>query len=290
MKIAVVYATVGRPDIMADALSFMREQTLRPHVIVVSAVSASDLMPIPDDLDVKVVFGPQGSCHQRNTGVEAIRGDADVVVFFDDDYAPGPDYLASLATIFASDPGVAGVNGHTVADGIKGPGYSFDDARKILADFQPPAVSKAVIKPISSLYGCNMAVRLAMAAGIAFDEALPLYAWQEDVDYSTQLARRGSLVWSNAPRGVHLGVKRARTPGRRMGYSQIANPIFLRRKRTIALAHAYTLMGKNLVANLFRSLNPEPWCDRRGRLAGNLKALQDFVGGKLHPRNILSLD
>jgi GT2 family glycosyltransferase len=290
MRIGVVYATLGRPDIMADALGFMREQTQRPDVIVISAVAASDVMPVPDDLNVKVVFGPKGLTRQRNTGVEAIRDDVDAVVFFDDDYAPDPGFVAAIDAILTSNPAIAGVNGQTVADGITGPGYNFDQARQILADFRPPPFSQAEVKPVRSLYGCNMAVRLAMADGIVFDEALPLYAWQEDVDYSTQLARRGSLIWCNALGGVHLGVKRARLPGLRTGYSQIANPIYLRRKRTMALAHAYTLMGKNLAANIFRSFSPEPWCDRRGRLTGNFMALQDFVGGKLHPRNILNLD
>jgi hypothetical protein len=73
-----------------------------------------------------------------------------------------------------------------------------------------------------------------------------------------------------------------------MGYSQIANPILLRRKRTMPLAQAYIVMGKHLAANLIRSLNPEHWCHRRGRLAGNFMALRDFLRGKLHPSNILS--
>lgn len=290
MRIAVVYATLGRPEIMAEALGFMREQTRQADVIVISAVTAGDVPAVPEDLNIKTVFGPKGSSHQRNTGVEAIRGEADAVVFFDDDYAPATGFLATLDAIFVTRPDVAGVNGHTIADGIKGPGYSFDQARGILAGFHPPPLDEAEAKPIASLYGCNMAVRLAMADGIGFDETLPLYAWQEDVDYSMQLASRGRLVWSNALGGVHLGVKRARTPGRRMGYSQIANPIFLRRKRTMGLSHAYVLMGKNMIANLVRSLSPEPWCDRRGRLAGNLLALRDFFGGKLHPRNILNMD
>ncbi len=275
---------------MADALTFLREQTRRPDVIVLSATAQADLPELPADLPIRVVLGPKGSSHQRNTGVATLRGEADAVVFFDDDYAPAPGFLATLEQIFLSDPAIAGVNGHTVADGIKGPGYSFGDARRILAGFHPAPLGIAPMKPIPSLYGCNMAVRLAMADGIGFDETLPLYAWQEDVDYSVQLRRRGTLVWSGALGGVHLGVKRARTPGRRMGYSQIANPIFLRRKRTMDVGHAYTLMGKNFAANLIGCLRPEPWCDRRGRLAGNLIAMRDFLVGRLHPGNVLKLD
>jgi hypothetical protein len=36
-------------------------------------------------------------------------------------------------------------------------------------------------------------------------------------------------------RGVHLGTKRSeRSPGKRLGYSQIANPVYIARKETIA--------------------------------------------------------
>ena len=37
------------------------------------------------------------------------------------------------------------------------------------------------------------------------------------------------------------------------------------------------------------SLRPEPWIDRRGRLAGNLRALRDLVTGRLAPGRILEL-
>jgi hypothetical protein len=44
-----------------------------------------------------------------------------------------------------------------------------------------------------------------------------------------------------------------------------------------------------LLINLARSLRPEPWVDRRGRMKGNWLALRDWLLGRMHPRNILTL-
>jgi GT2 family glycosyltransferase len=142
---------------------------------------------------------------------------------------------------------------------------------------------------LPALYGCNLTVRLAAAEGIRFDEALPLYGWQEDVDFSYQLGRKGLLVHTNKLAGVHLGAKGGRTSGRRLGYSQIANPVYLLRKRTIPRRLAWRLMLRNLAANLVRSVWPEPYVDRAGRLRGNLAALADLAAGSLHPERILEL-
>ena len=83
--------------------------------------------------------------------------------------------------------------------------------------------------------GCNMAFRLptARAAGVEFDEALPLYGWLEDVDFSRRMAPYGKIIsWPNC-RGVHMAVKRGRTSGVKLGYSQVMNPFYLWRKRTM---------------------------------------------------------
>lgn len=289
MKLAVIYATLGRSEILAGALAFLLAQTRQADRIIITAVSSADVPELPPGLPIEVVFGPKGLAHQRNTGLKLLGKSVDAVVFFDDDFAPAPGFLATFEAILTDDSRIAGVTGHVLADGIRGPGYTFAEAGGFLAGYQPPALAAATRKPITSLYGCNMAVRLSMADGLTFEEALPLYAWQEDIDFTFQVSRRGSLIWTDALGGVHLGVKQSRTSGVRMGYSQIANPIFLWRKRTMPLSHAYKLMAKNLAANVFRSIRPEPWCDRRGRFVGNMLALGDLFRGRLHPQNILQL-
>jgi hypothetical protein len=97
------------------------------------------------------------------------------------------------------------------------------------------------------------------------------------------------LVYTNLLTGVHLGAKGGRTSGKRLGYSQIANPVYLLRKRTMPRQLAWRLMARNLAANMLLSVWPEPYIDRRGRLLGNAAALYDLLRGRIHPERILSL-
>ena len=140
-------------------------------------------------------------------------------------------------------------------------------------------------------YGCNMAFRMsaARAVGARFNECLPAYGWLEDVDSCRRLLPQGRIVRSNRLRGVHMGVKGGRVPGVRLGYSQIANPIHLMGRKTMGPLAALNHMGRNLAANSVKSLRPEPWIDRPGRLRGNLIAIGDLVRGRLDPGRIQDL-
>jgi hypothetical protein len=48
-------------------------------------------------------------------------------------------------------------------------------------------------------------------------------------------------------------------------------------------------MAGNVVANAVRSLAPEPFVDRRGRLTGNLLAVKDLLLGRLSPERAADL-
>jgi hypothetical protein len=76
----------------------------------------------------------------------------------------------------------------------------------------------------------------------------------------------------------------------RFGYSQIANPVYMMRKGTMTASYGLRQMARNLASNLAKSIVPEPWVDRRGRLKGNALAFADLLRGTLDPRNILRLD
>jgi hypothetical protein len=136
-----------------------------------------------------------------------------------------------------------------------------------------------------------MAFRLkpVIEHGILFDENLPLYGWQEDIDFSLRVMPYGRIVKSESLCGVHLGIKLGRTSGVRFGYSQIANPVYLIRKGSMSWRHANKLMWRNIAANIARSFFPEPWVDRKGRLKGNLLALIDIARGRDSPGRILQL-
>jgi GT2 family glycosyltransferase len=212
-------------------------------------------------------------------------------VFFDDDFLPAPDYLDELEKLFVSNPDVAVATGNVLADGATGAGLDFKDGFKVLASAGPNNFTRELASTYNA-YGCNMAVRLAPVRehGLRFDENLPLYAWLEDVDFSRQLAPYGRVVKGQRLRGVHLGTKKSgRSPGRRLGYSQIANRVYIMRKGNLPLTGVLEGCATNVLSNFFKSANPEPWTDRRGRLAGNFLALWDLLRGKLHPANILMM-
>lgn len=210
--------------------------------------------------------------------------DADILLFLDDDFLVTPSYLEETVRIFQRYPDVVMSTGTVDADGILGPGIPLDDGLRIIrsqSDAQPAGGER----PVYSGYGCNMAVRMSTVRGygLRFDENLPLYGWLEDVDFSRQLARHGRIVSSERLHGVHLGTKTGRTSGLRLGYSQIANPVYLMGKRTMSPRHAAPQIMRNLAANAVKVFRPEPWVDRRGRLLGNMRAVADLVRGRLSP-------
>lgn len=292
MRLVVGIATAGRRELLSETLGALGEQRRPPDRIIVCSPSPAEVdaqsaasLPFP----VATISGPRGLPAQRNAILRE-AGDADAIVFFDDDFFPAPTYLAHSQLILEHYPAVVLATGKLIEDGIHGPGLSPAHARQRLAD-APAADPHAALLPYYGVYGCNMVVRLAPVRkhGASFDEALPLYAWQEDIDFSRQLAPFGAIVQTEALTGVHLGVKSGRTSGVRFGYSQIANPIYLMGKGTMSVSFGAKIMTKNLLSNLAHLPLPEPHVDRHGRCKGNLLAVLDLLRGRLHPMRILEM-
>ena len=287
MRIAIGIATRGRAAILAEVLAELGHQTRAPDRIIVCHVTPDDVAP--PHQGVEYLVSPAGLPRQRNVILDA-AGDCDVVLFLDDDFLPAPDYLAVTEAILAARPDCVVTTGHVLADGANAPGLSVAEGRAILAADQPPADPLATEAHFNG-YGCNMAVRLAVARAqaIRVDEALPLYAWYEDIDFTRALGRHGAILRLAGARGVHLGTKLGRTPGRRLGYSQVANSVYLARKGTYPWSHALPSLLRHTLKNAALSPWPEPWADRFGRFRGNLLALADWARGRLSPGRILDL-
>jgi GT2 family glycosyltransferase len=287
VRIAVGIASVGRPQLLQIVVEELQRQTRLADRVIICAPTADDTAGIAADPQAEIIVGPRGLTRQRNAILERAAG-FDILQFFDDDFLPAPTYLAEVEHAFAAATDIVMTTGLVIADGIIGPGLAVDEARQRLTAADSGLIANELV---ANGYGCNMAVRLATArrAQCRFDERLPLYGWLEDVDFSRQLARHGRVVKVGAARGVHLGVKQGRQPGIRLGYSQIANPIYLSRKGTCPWSRSLRIMSRNIAMNLARSLKPEPYIDRVGRASGNLRALTDLVGGRLAPERILEL-
>ena len=289
MRTAVGIATVGRPAVLAETLRELGRQTRLPDRIVVCGTSPADVGDASAWAQpAEVVLAPRGLPCQRNRILE-VTADCDILLFLDDDFLPDPHYIENVEQIFLERPDAAMATGRVLADGIGGPGLTPSEGRAILAadDFAGDRLQTA---PAFNGYGCNMAVRSAVVRRhrLRFDERLPLYAWQEDVDFSRRLAPHGAILQLEGARGVHLGVKQGRSPGVQLGYAQVVNPFYLVRKQAgYPMGRALSHVGCNMAANLLRALRPEPWVDRRGRLRGNLQALADLLRGG--GRSVVSL-
>jgi hypothetical protein len=290
MNIAVAIASRGRPDEIGQVVTLLQAQSLKPHLIILSVVSEADVGGLIHDPSLKIIFGTPGLCAQRNRALDALPNDADLVAFFDDDYLPAPDALRGAASLFENYSTVTGATGILIADGINSAGISHEEALALIARHAPEQKDRPqILREQDGLYGCNMIYRVSALQGQRFDERLPLYGWQEDIDFASRMSRRGRQVKTDAFAGVHRGVKSARLPGVRFGYSQIANPLYLVEKETMRSAYAFKIVVKNIIANLVRSLRPEPWIDRSGRVKGNMIALFDLLRGKLRPEAVLDL-
>jgi len=291
-RVVIGIPTVGRAAILASTVKAIASQKLMPDLVLISiadpqdATSLGDLqMPFP----IKVLTSEKGLTTQRNRILDEVRK-TDLILFLDDDFLMAPDYIEQMVQVFENNADVVLATGNLIADGILGPGFDHATGQNKLAEGLAVSANTE-LAPAHTGYGCNMSLRAKtiLEHNLRFDEALPLYSWLEDVDFSNRLALHGRFVRPGGMRGVHLGTKSGRTHGRYLGYSQIANPIYLIRKGTISRRRARDLMLRNIASNLVGTIRPRPWADYRGRLMGNLIALRDVLTGRVRPDRILEL-
>ncbi|MDQ2643388.1 MAG: glycosyltransferase family 2 protein [Myxococcota bacterium] len=291
-SVYVGIATAGRREQLGRTLEQLARQSRLPDKTIVCPASAEDFdgaRAASTNISLEVVRAPRGLCAQRNAILD-VSGDADILVFFDDDYYPARDYIENTLALFERYPDVTVATSWPKHDGATGPGIAHDEAIRVIETY-PSIEGELPLRRAYGGYGCNMAIRLAPVREhrLRFDERLPLYGWLEDVDFTRRLAPFGRIVACDALRGVHLGTKAGRGPGLRFGYSQIANPLYIFRKGSVSPRFVARQILRNVARNVTRSVRPEPWVDRRGRLLGNVLALKDLLRGTLAPENILNL-
>ena len=113
MNIAVIIASLGRPHSVAALLDRLAVQTLRPAQVILSVEKRADAPPSQGlPFQVEHLFGPRGSCVQRNRGLDRLRPDIDAVVFYDDDFIPSRYAIAGVARMNWSNGGACSPRGY----------------------------------------------------------------------------------------------------------------------------------------------------------------------------------
>jgi GT2 family glycosyltransferase len=291
MKLGLIIASHGRPDFLQKVLTTIMSQRRIPDEIVISAVVFEDIPKTVDTItNVRRILGSTGLTSQRNRGISSLIGTADVIIFIDDDFIVGEDYFLNLESIFELNDSIVGVTGEVIADGADSSGLKFEQGLELAEQYSKRAKAPHFIREIPGTYGCNMAFRTSSVGSLRFDERLALYGWQEDLDFSGAMRANGRIVKTNRVWGVHLGTKRGKGSDIRLGYSQIINPAYIASKGNMSIAVALRLTARNFLANLVKSIRPESYIDRRGRLRGNLIGVFHLLTGRLTPEYILQLE
>ena len=95
--------------------------------------------------------------------------------------------------------------GRVVADGVRGPGFDWETGLTMLRSATNIDAGAPEIVDHVGAYGCNMSIRTSSVGELRFDERLPLYGWQEDIDFTSQL-RRGGALWLCVPFSASISV------------------------------------------------------------------------------------
>lgn len=287
--VAVVLASAGRPELLAEALASCSSQR---DIGFVGVVSVPDEASLPADRSLlsgwTVVTGTRGAAAQRNAALDALP-DIAVVAFFDDDAVLRPDYLANAMRFLDAHPQVLGMTGRVLLDGAT--------TGEITRDAAADALAHSAVAPVlghwrrtRELYGCNFVVRVAAAPHLRFDARLPLYSWLEDHDFARRLMRLGQLAEVDDCVIVHRAASSGgRQAHRRLGYSQVMNPIHLVRTGSFPTWLAAQQIFRPVAKNVVLSVAGPSTAWRRMRLRGNVQAVGDAIRGRITPERIIDL-
>ena len=282
-SIAVGIATRGRARFLRAVVEQLRQQVLRPAKILVAYVEPSDVAGLSEAADLELIASPAGLTLQRNAILDHLPAQAQFITFFDDDFLPHPQWLQCALAAFEGAPDIVCITGNVVANGVSVGEIAPEAALSMLATLD--ASAHGGVEEDVSPYGCNMAFRRAALAGERFDERLPLYAWLEDREFAARVARSGGrFVRLGAALGVHLGVGAGRMSDRRLGYAQIANPLYLLRRGGMRPRDFALRVATDLASNLLKSARSRA---RAARLVGNGLAVAEALVGRCAPERAM---
>src|ERR1700742_4477110 len=151
-RLVVGIATRNRPTILSETIAFLANQDRQPEKIIVAYAEPADIGDAPKQFPhVTFLQSALGLTRQRNTILDAAQ-DSDLLLFIDDDFFPDARYLGITERVFTENPRVVASTGRMLADDIKGPGLTVEQAKSILAASDGAACPQQ-IAPIYLAYG-----------------------------------------------------------------------------------------------------------------------------------------
>ena len=111
MKLTVVIPALNEEKYIEKTLKSVREQTIKPEIIVVDSGSSDKTVEIAEKYADKILIGKKGIAYNRQIGAEAASGD--IIVTTDADCVHPVDWLYNLSKYF-KDENVVCVSGQTL--------------------------------------------------------------------------------------------------------------------------------------------------------------------------------
>lgn len=289
-RVAIGVATKGRPDSIRRALKYWEDQTYKCSLYF-SITEIQDLPPeVFDKYKDTIIIGTPGLTKQRNRILNQIRKSFDYLVFFDDDFLCESTWVESMVRYFELFPELGSATGQVIDDGIINRNLTWDDAEtRMQCLTQYNLLTDPCYKSIDNPYGCNMIFSLKALHNLNWDERIALYGY-EDVDIGGQVRNQGYKIgYFNYPRGIHVGEQTSRLSGKKRGYVQIMNCLYLARKGTACPLRMVKDIFRFLAANAIYSILGDPLVDRPGRLYGNILALKRWATHGIDPEYVLKI-
>lgn len=300
MKFQVIICSVSRPAVLHATVVDILRQMAQPErvVLCVSDEGDYDEATLALDARIRLLIAPErGLTSQRNYAFQASRSNApEVTAFLDDDVALDPHYFATMLTFFAVDEMLIGASAVGLLGGRT---IQRDQARAALSQFRQREAQPRIRYTGKHwvCHGCNMLFRSTLFDIIAFDEALPLYSYAEDYDFSIRAARYGRIGRISGVGFVHLAHSEGRVSEKRRGYSMVANNLYFLKKgvrhrgRALSWIRFWAIIVlKETLQTAWRAASPKErdTADPLGHLKGRAMAIIDIMRGRSSPSEILN--
>jgi GT2 family glycosyltransferase len=254
-KLSVIIPTRNRRDDLIACLKTLACQSRLPdNVIIVDAstdlcgdeeqVYTIAVQPIP----LRYVPAQRaGLTSQRNQGLTLLDHDITHVLFLDDDVMLADWYCEALLTMFDEKPDAAGIGGWITNPQLPPFGRAFfwflrmfliyggTPGKVLPSGFNTPMFVVQPQSPFQTecLEGGNMCISLEHARDLRFDERYERfagYAYAEDMDFTYELRKHGTLWVMPLAQMEHKVSPASRSRELRFGICQVFNRAFFVRK------------------------------------------------------------
>lgn len=305
--LAAIVPTRNRPDELRTFLASLREQSLRPDLLIVVDSSDPQIAPrVRSEVErgwpgaYCLEHWPPSAAAQRNRGLEAVTGDCDLVVLLDDDVTLPPEALENACCDIArASPDFIGFGlNPTDEDATRGYGrlrtsrlarwlglYSDRIGAVMPSGWHTRLVQVEAPAEIEWLSSCAAIWKAAAIRDIRFDEFFEQYSYLEDLDFSLQARSKGRFLALSSACFLHKPAPGGRKSRFWFGRIEIRNRLYIVRKHGLSEVRFWLGVIVRAVLSLAAGLKGQR--AEFARLVGNVTEAASLL--QRHRRNTFAL-